>query len=858
MLLTFAAVLDLVETSATPMLAPPTVATTIQSYFDARTITEDSVRARAVLEHKIQPYIEAIAEIFDCLSSLVPSLQDPVPWDDYQESEPGESLAEGIERAKRMFRKAPPGLVERLGYANSKRNRYLQDLRQRAFTTFPKTTQCTPKRLMNREFRLPASIPLRVSKTTKDGTLQPVQVDLSHRAALSSGASTTSFTESTTFSNNKTATKVYSPPATSIAETEESKTQETAPEVERYLVPKPPITLEPQKAFICPYCLHEVTVGDKKASEKDWVDHVYMDLEPYMCTYELCPREQKMYGSKEDWFQHELDTHRIPKVYLCQTCEFEYERQESFEQHLTKVHDGNLQPEELAIIASMCERFSKTSLKNQECHLCGEMALNAELLRDHIADHLEQFALASIKCESEFEEDLPLSPQISDSGSERRFRLGLGGLEDLELMVEERIEPILQQTPTRKQSAGNVDFEDSNMQMDGALPGSAKRSGRPSIGKRGNSYTITSRVKEHLDQHSAVVTVSERSSKSDSMNVAVGQASSAAQPLRTVRTGLAPRKVEFEGRIQDLKELYNNLSIPGYTCFLSGRGGIGKSALAAEYTYRFETEYSYIFWVQAETPIVCTDAYSQIATKVVLNAQAARHDQGRLIMLTREFLEKTTKRWLLVFDNVDEWLDLKRLLPTNFPDTSGSILVTTQRVDLIEMTSWSKLSQVSLGALSLDESRRLLLKYTQPGLDPTDIRSHSEFKLAGDIAKLAERLPLALSLISGYILVSRCSLTDFVELWKERRRNMQRAGEISSSLTDAALETAWNLGLREVPVDARDLLNILAFLDPDTIQTEMLIDEHEEKILEMLHSTEAGRSVNPIPTNRHSATYYFI
>jgi hypothetical protein len=38
-------------------------------------------------------------------------------------------------------------------------------------------------------------------------------------------------------------------------------------------------------------------------------------------------------------------------------------------------------------------------------------------------------------------------------------------------------------------------------------------------------------------------------------------------------------------------------------------------------------------------------------------------------------------------------------------------------------------------------------------------------------------------------------------------------------------------------------LNILAFLDPDNIQKEMLVDEHEDPILEMLHSAEAGRYV---------------
>ena len=51
----------------------------------------------------------------------------------------------------------------------------------------------------------------------------------------------------------------------------------------------------------------------------------------------------------------------------------------------------------------------------------------------------------------------------------------------------------------------------------------------------------------------------------------------------------------------------------------------------------------------------------------------------------------------------------------------------------------------------------------------------------------------------------------------------------------------WNIGLREVTIDARELLNILAFLDSDTIQKDLLVGEHEEPSLDLLHSSEAFR-----------------
>jgi hypothetical protein len=446
--------LDIVETTATPMLAPPPTNLNIQSYFDAKPVSEDSLQSGALLETKIQPYIAVIGEIFDRLTSLVSSLQDPVPWDDYQRDSSGEELQEEIERAKRMFERAPSVLIERLGYANWKRTHYLKKLREEAHTTSTKISQ-TPKRFTERGFQLPATIPLRGSKNPADGdiaSLQPTKVDLSHRKVFSRKPSNTLSYRSTTNSNIRAPSKFDSALGTSIAGTEETqKLEESVLELERYLVPKPPILLEPNKVFSCPYCLHEVAIGSNETSEENWAEHVYMDLEPYMCTYEFCPREQRTYGSKEDWFRHELNTHRIPKVYLCQSCGLEYEKQELLEQHLGEAHGRKqLKPEELAVIASMCERSSQIHLKNQPCHLCGETDLNIEILRDHLADHLEQFALTSIKSEDELEEDLPLSPQFSDSGSERRFRLGLGGLEDLETMVEEKVKPILQQHPAAR------------------------------------------------------------------------------------------------------------------------------------------------------------------------------------------------------------------------------------------------------------------------------------------------------------------------------------------------------------------------------------------------------------------------
>jgi hypothetical protein len=40
-------------------------------------------------------------------------------------------------------------------------------------------------------------------------------------------------------------------------------------------------------------------------------------------------------------------------------------------------------------------------------------------------------------------------------------------------------------------------------------------------------------------------------------------------------------------------------------------------------------------------------------------------DQDGLTILVREFLARTDKRWLLIFDNVEDWSNIARYIPRN-------------------------------------------------------------------------------------------------------------------------------------------------------------------------------------------------
>ena len=63
----------------------------------------------------------------------------------------------------------------------------------------------------------------------------------------------------------------------------------------------------------------------------------------------------------------------------------------------------------------------------------------------------------------------------------------------------------------------------------------------------------------------------------------------------------------FTGRHKILEDMQNCLETPickypraSRICTLHGMGGIGKTAIALEYIYRFQGRYNHIFWLTAE------------------------------------------------------------------------------------------------------------------------------------------------------------------------------------------------------------------------------------------------------------------
>ncbi|KAK7735795.1 hypothetical protein SLS63_003753 [Diaporthe eres] len=328
--------------------------------------------------------------------------------------------------------------------------------------------------------------------------------------------------------------------------------------------------------------------------------------------------------------------------------------------------------------------------------------------------------------------------------------------------------------------------------------------------------------------------------------LSVNTSSSAASVKFPVESGRPTRNFRFIGRSTVLKDVDDALNPTPQSgrgpacCVIHGMAGIGKTQTALEYTYAHGDKYSAIFWLRAETFVELTRSFGMIATKLKLmpvytpqSSQGSSNDvfAGNAVELAKEWLEQTDKRWLLVFDNVEEAQTIDAFIPRN-PSCRGAIIITTQRLVLRQLTE--TFSRIALGSLDDEAATNLLFKYLE-----RKPRDSSEYDTAFQISKFVGGLPLAIAVMGGYMMVSDSTLTEFLG-HLNRSSKVWGAGGKGRYVQDYdhTLDTVFDLAIQELGVNSRRLVNILAFLNPDAIPEEMLVTKHPSEALEFLSNRD--------------------
>jgi tetratricopeptide (TPR) repeat protein len=285
-----------------------------------------------------------------------------------------------------------------------------------------------------------------------------------------------------------------------------------------------------------------------------------------------------------------------------------------------------------------------------------------------------------------------------------------------------------------------------------------------------------------------------------------------------------PRNPFFIGRDDMLRQIHVALHSKQaisfcQSCTLSGMGGMGKTQTAVEYAYRYASAYSAVFWIQAETAETISASIVAIARLLDLPEQQEREQQHVMSAVSRRLAHHGG--WLLIFDNVEDVELVKTMLP---PTHQGAFLFTTRRPALSISAH-----TIILEKMTAKESLRFLLHRARLSASPV-ASAHpvpAEEAAAQAIVAALDGLPLALDQAGAYIEATRCSLDEYLRLFRASPSRLLDEREPHADHPLSVFRTV-TVACEQCDPQAAALLTACAFLAPEEIPEQFFIQGAEQ------------------------------
>ena len=186
------------------------------------------------------------------------------------------------------------------------------------------------------------------------------------------------------------------------------------------------------------------------------------------------------------------------------------------------------------------------------------------------------------------------------------------------------------------------------------------------------------------------------------------------------------------------------------------------------------------------------------------------------MLLTTSVLEL---KWLLIFDNVESWDTIAQYVPS----VNGCIIITSQLLSLTQVVRTS----IALDPFLPDAGASFLLNYMRK-----DVTNGPTYDAALEICKMVGGVPIALAHVAGTLIDSQISLQECAR----RFRKQDTSGFLNAATRPDALHAynkrlslVWDVAYSELSPLARRVLDVLSFLNADSIPENLLIVERDEE-----------------------------
>ncbi|KAJ5917562.1 hypothetical protein N7466_011116 [Penicillium verhagenii] len=295
-------------------------------------------------------------------------------------------------------------------------------------------------------------------------------------------------------------------------------------------------------------------------------------------------------------------------------------------------------------------------------------------------------------------------------------------------------------------------------------------------------------------------------------------------PLSTVPFRRDP---DFVSRDILLEQIHEKISIPGSRIALVGIGGVGKSQLGIEYSYRVRSESpaTWVFWVYASNAARFEQSFRDIADRAKI---IGRHDPTvNIYQLVESWLQNDkSRKWLLILDNIDddgflrqpsamcqETLTVgqtnasKKPLLEFLPRSPNGSIIITSRSQEVALKIFDHLDIIKVEPMNKAEALELLQR---------KLRLPAETPDMANLLEELEFMPLAIIQAAGYIKSDR----NATKLLAYEAGHLYRDWEAKNSIL-----VTWQISfdhVRRMKPSAADLLSLMSFFDRQGVSENLL------------------------------------